>query len=369
MKLSLISEATIDQVQQRMPIWINKYFNGDVKQAQELIPKIIEADPTKGKYSEWLIKQWRDGKARYPEDTSNLNKNLTIFNQKKSKLEQKDIGKYTPGSLAKALDQQFGLTKSERKNARKGSMQLPPGAELIITDGEFKVIKITSPKASSLLCSGTEWCTANEETADEHISTGPLYLFYEGGVRKYLVHIGSWQFMDIYNDDVDDDVEERLFEILRPEVKSIAANAFGYADKIDKGRWPEGEPAITTDPRWAFKYAREIIDGRWPEGEPAIAADPHVAYSYAKNVIRGRWLDGEAAIAKSPSIAFNYIRDFIRGRWLEAEPAIAADPSIAFYYASDIIKGRWPEGEAAIATDPDAARNYKEMLLKRSGSK
>ena len=81
-----------------------------------------------------------------------------------------------------------------------------------------------------------------------------------------------------------------------------------------------------TNPQWAYNYAREVIKGRWPEGEEAISKDPYWAYSYAVDVVGGRWPEGEKTISK--------------------------DPEWAFYYAREVIKGRWPEGEEAIKKRP-----------------
>ena len=44
----------------------------------------------------------------------------------------------------------------------------------------------------------------------------------------------------------------------------------------------EGEVAIAKDPYWAFNYARYNIKGRFPEGEPAIATEPRLAKLYLK---------------------------------------------------------------------------------------
>ena len=210
MKLSLIHEATLVDVERRMPIWIKNYFGGNEEEANDLLPDIIAADPTNGKYSEWLIKQWKNKTAIFPEDNDKLRETLTLFDKKKSKLEEKDINKYTPGSLAKTLDQQLGLTRSERKKARKGSMELPPGAKFIGNSEGFEVVKITDADASSLLCSGTEWCVANKNVAERYLKDGPTYLFYENGERKYLAQIESNQYMDVYDERVEPQIERRI---------------------------------------------------------------------------------------------------------------------------------------------------------------
>ena len=367
MRLSLIREATIYQVQRRIPIWANKYFNNDEQKALAQIPDIIAADPTKGKYSEWLIKQWKDGTARFPEDTEKLTKNLELFHQKKSKLQEKDISRYTPASLAKALDQEFGLTASERKSARKGELQLPPGAEVVVNKGNMTVVKITTPEASSILCSGTEWCVANEGTAYEYLEDGPLYLIYVDNKRKYLAHFESGQFMNVYDQEVDNNTKYKLIEILEPATGMSVYNtphlAVDYAREVIKGRFPEGEAAIIQNLRHAYRYAREVIKGRWPELE-AIIQKPIDAVNYAREVIKGRFPEGEAIIAQDPDAAYYYTRDVIKGRWPEGEAAIAQDSDTALHYAYQVIDGRFPEGEAAIAQDPDTAFNYAKDVIK-----
>ena len=306
MKLYLISEATVDQVQRKIPTWAKKYFDGDEQKAADLLPDIIASDPTRGKYSEWLVKQWKDKTARFPEDNEKLLKNLTLFHQKKSKLDEKDIGRYTPGSLAKALDQQFSLTNSERRDARKGGMQLPPGAKLVLTKGKHKVVEITDAKASSLLCSGTAWCVANIYTAEEYLNDGSLFLVYENNERKYLIHYDSDQFMDIYDNEVEPEIKFKLVDLLE-QITGINKNndaslAFNYAVSIIGGRWPEGETAISKNPESAFNYAKNVIGGRWPEGEAAISKYSDSAFGYAKNIIGGRFPEGETAMSKDPHL-------------------------------------------------------------------
>jgi hypothetical protein len=85
---------------------------------------------------------------------------------------------------------------------------------------------------------------------------------------------------------------------------------------------------------------------------------PYDAYWYAIRVLKGRFPEGEAAIATVPAPAYGYARDVIGGRFPEGEAAIATHPDYAYFYAEDVLKGRWPEGEAAIATVPHRAKEY-----------
>jgi hypothetical protein len=369
MKLSLIHEATVDQVQRRIPHWIKKYFDGDEQLASEIVPNIIAADPTKGKYSEWLVRQWKNKTARFPEDNENLLKNLTLFNQKKSKLEDRDLNNYTPGELAKALDQQFGLTNSERREARKGGLHLPPGAELVVDKGEYKAVKITDSKASSLLCSGTQWCVADRGTADQYLEEGPLYLVYVNGERKYLCHFESNQFMDVHNQEVGVKLLYKLVEFLAPASDITKENnptlAFEYArDILLYNPFPEGEAAIASDAGTAYKYARDILNARFPAGEPEMFKSPDVAFRYVTDVIKERFPPAEPVIASKAGIAVAYAKSILRGRFPMAEAKISVDGSSAIYYALDIIRGRWPEGESSIASSAVYTYKYAKYALK-----
>lgn len=61
----------------------------------------------------------------------------------------------------------------------------------------------------------------------------------------------------------------------------------------------------------AYLYAKDIIKGRWPEAESFISSDPHVAYLYAKDIIKGRWPEAENYILADSTYGEKYI-DFLR---------------------------------------------------------
>lgn len=81
------------------------------------------------------------------------------------------------------------------------------GAELIHSDGNVTVHKITTPEASSLYCSGTKWCTKKPEDFKEYSERGPLYVLQrkkkDGGVEKYQFHIQNNEMRDAENNNTD----------------------------------------------------------------------------------------------------------------------------------------------------------------------
>ena len=373
-------EATVDQTQKRIPIWTKQYFNNDADRALELLPDIIAADPTSGKYSEWLIKQWRDETARFPEDTEKLSNSLTVFHAKKTRLQEKDINRYTPDSLASALDQELGLTQKELKAAQHGKLVLPPGAKLVLESGAYQFVKVSTAEAVTQLASRTSWCVANKANAEDYLAKGPLYLVYEGGTRKILISFEKNEFKNVKNKEVPAKVKFKIVDLLAPvsgvHKESSPVLAYQYARDVVKGEWPEGEKALAESPWYAIRYACDVIKGRFLKGESAIGADPESTYLYAEMLHlkhtfsydkeKYRWPEGEKILSQNPKYAFRYAKKVIEGRWPEGEKAISTDADSAYRYASDVIGGRWPEGEKAISTDADSAYMYA-VLLKKKG--
>ena len=247
-------------------------------------------------------------------------------------------------------------------------MQLPPGARVVVEKGNLTAVKITDASASSLLCSGTEWCVANKDTAQDYLDDGPLYLIYVDGKREYLCHLESEQFMDVYDSEIDVELQFELLKLIEPDtgvnITNNAEWAFKYAKEIVKGRFKKGEPVIASELYWAVKYAREVIKGRWPAIEPNILKSSSYVYPYARDVIKGRWPEGEPSILKSISSTWGYIGSCVKGRWPEAEPLLAEHAFYSYYYALEILKGRFPAGEDIISKNADYAFYYVRDIIK-----
>ncbi len=90
---------------------------------------------------------------------------------------------------------------------------------------------------------------------------------------------------------------------------------------------------------------------------------PELAYHHAQKIIKGRWIEGEAAISKDPLTAYQYANYILKRRFARGEPSIARDPTYAYFYAHDVIKGRFPEGEFAINSGPHS-KDYYAMVNK-----
>jgi hypothetical protein len=211
----------------------------------------------------------------------------------------------------------------ELEKSTESTFEVPEDAE-VLYNGPLGLLAIPkTEKASCELGSGTRWCTASSENNmfQYYSKDEPLYIWRDKNGKKYQFHWESMQFMDRQDRPISDEeityfrtkhpVLKKLFAAKEKEIVKDFDLAVSYARDIIRGRWPEFEAAIATDPAQAYQYAWEVIGGRFPAGEAAIAKDSFWAYKYAKNIISGRFPEGEAAIAKDPYWTSMYAMNFV----------------------------------------------------------
>ena len=282
------------------------------------------------------------------------------FKQLKDKgllsLEQKDIDRYsTLEELQQVLSSLSTVkTKTQQKKERKVA-----GAELVYEDDSWKVYHITTEKAAKLYGKGTKWCISAEENNQfNDYDMNTIYIAVKtqtGAKRAVLVKVDGDTVVYDERDDVvnmTSDMPKSVFkvrELPRPDPSTAdQMQLVKYAKHVIKGRWPEAEPAIMTDPDAAGLYANDVIKGRWPEGEWAIAQDPGWATLYAMSVLKRRWPEAERYLVHGGDHAVVYAEKVIKGRWPELEAVIVSEGAVAADYAMSVLKRRWPEAEPAI---------------------
>jgi len=352
-----------------------------IDDVNEILAALEDMDPTPNKqYMVWLANQYISGKFRL-EDSGRIQELLTNFGTIKSRLPEKDIGKYDLHSLEDTIDRAMGSELGSAEALSSGTFPVVPDSEVLYNGPLGQLAIPETKKASCELGSGTKWCTAakSDNMFTHYNRQGPLYIWRDKDGSKYQFHFPSTQFMDrrdrrlstrtIKYFRTQHPVLKKLFALIEKEIAKDPELVYNYAEDVIKGRFLEGEAAIAKDPELASEYARHVIRGRFPEAEAAIAKDPYLASDYARYVIRGRWPEVEAAIAKDPYLASDYARYVIRGRFSKGEAAIAKDPYLASEYARYVIRGRFPEGEAAIAKDPYLSYEYARYVIKGRFSK
>lgn len=378
MRLHYIAE----DLNSKIVLLARKYFNNSPR-AMEKVLLAAKADPTPNKaYLDWITRMLAKQTIRLPEDSDKVSERLAAFHNLKRSARFKaeypaDINRYQSyGDLAKAIDSASGISsnRSDKARGRDGKLALPPGAELVFDNGTIQAVKITRPQAASVLCSGTEWCVANEGHANDYLKDGPLFLIYENGQRSVLAHWHTGSFMDVYDKQIPDRERLILMKMLEGvsgyKVSDDPKDSYDYALHVVGGRWPEGEPTILTDKQWIQPYARNVIKGRWPEGERVLLEKGHLAELaiYAAQIIKGRWPEIEHQLATDAYASYCYAKG-LDERFPEGEKEILTDPNMLYVYARDVIKGRWPEGERVLLQLEQTTNNimwvfnYNEVIV------
>ena len=304
----------------------------DRKQPIEEILDVLEKiDPTKNKqYTEWLATQYIKNQFRL-EDYPRVADVLVKFENAKSRLQQKDINKYTFQSLENEMDKVYNTelaSTTDREHTAKSdntsTFPVVPDTE-VLYNGPLGQLSIPKTEAASCeLGRGTKWCTAaaRNNQFDNYSSNSPLYVWRDKNGEKYQFYFGIGgdsvpQFMDSKDNPISPALLNQfrtthpiLSKLFKREESQIMKNlraATDYATNVIHGRWPEAEPYIMKDAGWpSVYYAKNFIKGRWPEAEPYIMKDSRAALSYAKYVIKGRWPEAEPVIMKDAWAAAEY---------------------------------------------------------------
>ena len=342
-----------------------------------VLATLEEIDPTRSKqYVMWLVREY--GKQRFKlEDKPRLNTLLKNFEQVKSRIQQKDINRYTLPELENAIASTMNPTLGKSQGNKPFEIPAHIKNQTVeISNTEWGLL--TQPKTKKASCElgrGTKWCTSatHNNEFDDYNREGPLYIWRDKNGEKYLFHFTSTQYVNAKNKPIETEtlkqfrtshpVLKKLFQREEATIAKDPEKAYRYAHRVIKGRWPEAEAVIATNPEKAYGYALHVIKGRWPEAEATIMTYSEWAYYYAHRVIKGRWPEAETTIMTDPYYAYLYALDFIKGRWPEAESVIATDPYCAYLYAHDVIKGRWPEAETTIRQSSHWWEQYRKIFM------
>lgn len=345
MRINLLNgTCLLEDLEARIKYLIDKYYPKEyLAQGHSyihpptLLRNLTKYDPTPNKqFLEWIVRQYKNEKIR-DDDRPKIYLALEKFQKIKNKQAYReaghspDISGYSPSDLYKAIESFENISNREAKTkGRAGELVLPAGAQLLydgplstkgpITASQLQVVKITLPQAAEILCSGTQWCVANPETAGDYLAEGLLYLIYLDGQRRFLFHYESEQFKDTYDEEIE-------------EVHGTTA----WAQMVDAVGAATGH-TLTNDPGLAFKYARDYVAVPWKAGEAAIAKDPNTALAYATEIVRGRWKPGEPAILLGWTSRYQAPYPPAARTWRGRATALTQ-------YAEFAIKGRWPAGE------------------------
>jgi hypothetical protein len=89
--------------------------------------------------------------------------------------------------------------------------------------------------------------------------------------------------------------------------------------------------------------------------------NPRTDYTHALYVMKGRFAEGEEAISESAEFSYRYAKQ-IKSRFILGEQAISEDAWYSFLYARDVIDGRFELGEEAIFSSEDYKSLYFDLI-------
>lgn len=217
----------------------------------------------------------------------------------------------------------------------------PEGEALIATDANSSV-QYATEVLHGRFPAGEPAIVTNQDYRAEYVYL--LRLHDPEGLAEFQLEYGDW---------APDKVTEAGAYYTAAQSLQSPARAFTYADKVIKGRWPEGEKVILRHAYWAGRYAAEVLHARWPEAEAVILAAVKSVGDNARN-------DVICYDARDDAVC--YAHDVIHGRWPEVEAYILTNPDSAVGYARKIIGGRWLAGEKSILSNKETTEDYLTVL-------
>lgn len=373
-----------------------------------ILATLEEIDPTPNKqYVLWLANQYIKKLFRL-EDKNRVKDVLEKFMQVKSRLPEKDIGRYTFHSLEDTVDKIFNVTIKPQQQQAQQTFEVPKNVK-VLYNGPLGLLAIPkSHKASCLLGAGTKWCTAakdDPDTFETYNEWAPLYVWRDKNGEKYQFYFSTeYDIESQFMDNRDRPIKKELINYFRyehPVLKQLFAkqekkmikqikDEFYYDTSTEEwykkdsfmpeqvlsyltatdSRWPMFEKLCYKFPRVAAEYA-STLQTRFPEAEPYIMKDPFSAVDYAANVLKGPWKEAEPYILKDLYQTYQYIWNVREKRWPEAEPylinaAMKKSKDFAIesleHYFKHYVKKRWPEAEPVFKRNRNLWRSYKENL-------
>lgn len=260
--------------------------------SDDLFMKLIAFDPTYnpnrdsvGTYGKWILNNYNKGNIT-DNDFGHLKDALSRFEDNKSKLIQKDIGKYkTLDELDAMLDDESSYKElshrqevKQRQKARRNA-DLDEEASLVYEDDEWEVWIPHTYAASCKLGQGASWCTASTERdyyynyyKDNYGGEYYIIINKKDPKEKYQFHFESEQFMDVDDypvslEDVfekDKGLEEFFMPIIKKHLKmndedtqEVTLSSRELLDLFDS-YYPNSRDAISGD--FCQKIIREMYN-------------------------------------------------------------------------------------------------------------
>lgn len=209
-ELFLLFESAAFQKDKRAEFIIKTYGNNwkpidKYEKIEDFVDALKKADPSKnGAYMQWLAKLIiKNPEHNRVEDLRRTTADLKLFDENKSKIQNKDIMSYkTFADLFSAVEP---FTKKRPKTAKEKQAEkiekLKAEGIVDVYAGAEGWIKIPmNKKAAQFLGQSTRWCTAGRcnNMFDSYNKKDRLFVIYDKASKeRFQLHIESGQFADV----------------------------------------------------------------------------------------------------------------------------------------------------------------------------
>ncbi len=206
----------------------------------ELLYLANEADPTKeNRFEAWLIKQMGLKKIQLPGQQKEIYNLLNTFIDlsNKRQLQEKDINKYSYENLQQEIKNIRGQDASQ-SDAVKKYLQLE-GVGIFGQNEDWLILRSEDPESSSILASGTKWCTSDPDVAEDYEIL--LICFEKAGshlTKRYQLDYTGADIKDI-QDNKPDYFPDSLAELIIAGYKTNHFNS-GYLAETIKSMFISG---------------------------------------------------------------------------------------------------------------------------------
>jgi hypothetical protein len=265
-KLNEDRASTIAQKQGIQLVNKSKQNGENIESADEILTILKQADPARNKQNlQWLTTQYLHGQFKLA-DANEVNQYLKKFEHIKSRLDNKDINKYSYSALKDSVDKEYNVELQD-KNDDSGFFK---DCNVLYNGPLGWLASPTTKEASQRIGSGTKWCTAaqNDNKFKEYDAYEPIYIWRDKNGEKYQLNFSHFQFKDSSDEDIPDEllteyrtthpVLSKLFKKYESRFLKDPYDAYRYAALVLKKRWPEAEAVIATNPQYARWYNEEF---------------------------------------------------------------------------------------------------------------
>jgi len=255
---------------------------------------------------EWAVKSVSKNRGIWPEDGFRFNNAFVFFTQNKATQRYKDAVQAAypnrkPKNLLQftlhdmeTLQERLAPKPKEEKSKRQQLREVKQkGAKVFYDKPPYKVIQIGGPgvdledaaQAACQYAKETRWCTSQPSTAKSYLKHNPLYVIFMGSQKVGQFDPRGGYLMNTIDMSVDignPKISKFMWDAGLIQLSPTLVNKF--VTSLKKKLSPENEAVVAKHAQAAFTYATKVLKGRFPQGEPAISQDKEYAADYEKFV-------------------------------------------------------------------------------------